>query len=826
MNKLLTYFILTLATAIGSTALAQDEGADVKKNIDRMIDNLTLQAASPEPLKNVEQRRVDVAFIDKLGEVKTRKIRLYLPLDAQQPYPLIYVPHYEMAEASADLRAYLAEGWAVASPTEFLPEYNGALTDDDLVFNNAALHALRHMPEFDPDRIGLDGGSAGGYMTLMLAALQPSVCAAFANAPIANVYFNFEKYFLAAEAVNNPKLPEAQAKQAKALAEAKPEDANRVAVRCMMETLPMPVIGLISGTFDPILNNFPDKTDYARWEAFSPCAIADAFSSPVIVTHCTSDVLVPVDQTTRRFTYAQEGETMPATVSSRLPQDFPGKLSLSLEEALPAELTVATLFDKKALGATADIEFDADKPFNLNIYDDGKTQGYGMHTSCPDAFALVKTPYFKTQFSRGLAQTEFLTRGKLRLLLDRYNGKSVQLPAHEGVDDSVYGSLAVYQAEVAEGLARYAKNHGLEELEEALAPILAEDEEAARAWTAIRATIARRPTRKHELTRRFISSARVTDSYMGLTILHYLETFREGAGQFLTPLFLFITTLGVADVGLALVGVIYWTVNKEFGYYLYFGWTWNLLLAGALKNTVCAYRPWVRDPTIVPNAVAKVGATGYSFPSGHSMNAASLFGGVGVSPQVAKAWRITAWGVAALVGFSRLYLSVHTPQDVLVGLTVGAAVMYASWKLLRKYGASKHFDAISAAVAIVSSLALAWYVAVKSYPTDYDADGNLLVDGAKTAIYAFRPIGMVLGCFLGRLVERKYVRYELAGALKTRVLTACVGLAGYAALALCVLPALEHALPKRFALILSGFAQMFYLVAAFPAAVKWSRKRA
>lgn len=62
------------------------------------------------PLENVEQRTIDVKFINKDGIVETRPIRLYLPEQARQPTPLVYVPHYEMAEDSTELRRYLAKG--------------------------------------------------------------------------------------------------------------------------------------------------------------------------------------------------------------------------------------------------------------------------------------------------------------------------------------------------------------------------------------------------------------------------------------------------------------------------------------------------------------------------------------------------------------------------------------------------------------------------------------------------------------------------------------------------------------------------------------------
>ena len=67
-----------------------------------------------------------------------------------------------------ELRDYLGKGWMVASPADFNNKYNGQLTDDDLVFNNAALHTIRTFPEVDKKQIALVGGSAGGYMTFLM----------------------------------------------------------------------------------------------------------------------------------------------------------------------------------------------------------------------------------------------------------------------------------------------------------------------------------------------------------------------------------------------------------------------------------------------------------------------------------------------------------------------------------------------------------------------------------------------------------------------------------------------------------------------------------
>lgn len=59
----------------------------------------------------------------------------------------------------------------------------------------------------------------------------------------------------------------------------------------------------------------------------------------------------------------------------------------------------------------------------------------------------------------------------------------------------------------------------------------------------------------------------------------------------------------------------------------------------------------------------------FSFPSGHTT---SCFAAATAILLHNKKWGIGALVIAALVGFSRMYLYVHFPTDVLVGVIVGA----------------------------------------------------------------------------------------------------------------------------------------------------------
>jgi undecaprenyl-diphosphatase len=71
----------------------------------------------------------------------------------------------------------------------------------------------------------------------------------------------------------------------------------------------------------------------------------------------------------------------------------------------------------------------------------------------------------------------------------------------------------------------------------------------------------------------------------------------------------------------------------------------------------------------------------YSFPSGHSMLSACIFGTVAavLAPKLPKAWqKVATWVVAAvatlLIGTSRVYLGVHYPSDVAAGYA--AAILW------------------------------------------------------------------------------------------------------------------------------------------------------
>lgn len=109
-------------------------------------------------------------------------------------------------------------------------------------------------------------------------------------------------------------------------------------------------------------------------------------------------------------------------------------------------------------------------------------------------------------------------------------------------------------------------------------------------------------------------------------------------------------------------------------------WVASVLVGDVLKPLMPRERPFRVDSGI---AVVGSPAEGSSMPSGHAATA------VAGAYALALLWprgRALAWALAALVLFSRLYLGVHYPTDVLVGGLVGWGLAWFTTAATRAEG--------------------------------------------------------------------------------------------------------------------------------------------
>ncbi len=95
-----------------------------------------------------------------------------------------------------------------------------------------------------------------------------------------------------------------------------------------------------------------------------------------------------------------------------------------------------------------------------------------------------------------------------------------------------------------------------------------------------------------------------------------------------------------------------------------------------LKPLVARMRPCFINPEV---SLLIACPTDFSFPSGHTMSSFAAAQAIFMSN---KRWGKWAFIVASLIGYSRLYLYVHYPSDILGGIIFGVIMALTAYKIL------------------------------------------------------------------------------------------------------------------------------------------------
>lgn len=250
-----------------------------------------------------------------------------------------------------------------------------------------------------------------------------------------------------------------------------------------------------------------------------------------------------------------------------------------------------------------------------------------------------------------------------------------------------------------------------------------------------------------------------------MDFLYLLESIRN---PFLDSLMLALTELGGETAFLVVALVLFWCVDKRQGYYLMAVGFLGTLANQFLKITCQVPRPWVRDPGFTTVEAAKADAGGYSFPSGHSQTSVGTFGIIARCSR--NKWvRTAAIAVCFIVPFSRMYLGVHTPADVLVGS--GMALMFIA--ALHPVCCKQDGKYIPAMFAVMIALAAAFVAYTELYPFPANIDAHNLESAVKNS---YTLIGALLGMVVVYYVDERKLRFPTGGVWYAQVLKVAGGL--------------------------------------------------
>ena len=268
--------------------------------------------------------------------------------------------------------------------------------------------------------------------------------------------------------------------------------------------------------------------------------------------------------------------------------------------------------------------------------------------------------------------------------------------------------------------------------------------------------------------------------------------------------------------------MIYWCLNKKLGEYILLSQAGADLVNGLVKVTACVYRPWILDSRIHPVKEAISGATGYSFPSGHTTTATTFFGGTVLRGKLTKPLSIVLIICLVLVGFSRNYLGVHSILDVIFGMIFTLIVLLIFSKLFDKLEERPNLDIIISIVGILISILIVLFAITKSYPLDYDAAGKLLVDPAKLTLDTFGNAGLAVGTFLSWPIERRLIKFSIDGTTETKIIRFIIGFICLQLIITVMLPILGDSAVGKFS---GNFLISLFIILIYPTFIKFFQNR-
>lgn len=236
-----------------------------------------------------------------------------------------------------------------------------------------------------------------------------------------------------------------------------------------------------------------------------------------------------------------------------------------------------------------------------------------------------------------------------------------------------------------------------------------------------------------------------------IQFLQFLESLRT---DFWVKLFEGITMLGEETILILIIAVLYFAFDKRLALRIGYITVTSMCVNGVVKNIVKRPRPFAAGEVTPARAHT---ATGYSFPSGHTQTISTW--STAFAMYFKKRWVrvLAAVGIVA-VAFSRLFLGVHYPSDVIGGAVLGVSIAIG---LSIVYDRTKDVHRLYMITGLLFfPLAIAFLIKADPHYEDF-----------------FKLYGMLVGLFFATELEEKYASLTYDVVWWKKVLRVVIGIA-------------------------------------------------
>ena len=243
----------------------------------------------------------------------------------------------------------------------------------------------------------------------------------------------------------------------------------------------------------------------------------------------------------------------------------------------------------------------------------------------------------------------------------------------------------------------------------------------------------------------------------------------------------FFTFLGKIEFYMLFITIVYWVIDTQLGFRVFMILLSTDIIATGFKQLLHQPRPyWI-------GGVEGMGVeTSYGIPSSHASDSLAVWSYIAYHVKKRWVW-ITTILLILFISFSRLYLGVHFPHDILFGWVIGLTVLYLFIKNEKDFSSWISNKAINFQVGFAFGISLIFIVigllvkALITGSTDAQAWSALSTE-ARSLTHYFTLAGAFFGACAGYALMKVHAPFTVAGSGAQRAIRYLVGIAGVVAI--------------------------------------------